>query len=196
MWVTVASGVDEVLLRSSVRSDKSNKIVSIDGLVLEKFDELVCRVLFSRKKAGRASLAVIFAPNEGSKSWSKRTNYGRDIGTELDDICHTHAVLIVFGVPLLCLISNCRKTVVVRTRHLVAEEDTAVCTTITAALRPDGRIMKTQADGLTSKLAATTGCTVEFGGHFVRQPFPMAAQISFAGSASDVASRDGAIYGS
>ena len=106
LGIAVAGRVDEVLLGGCVCADQRNEVVRVDRLCAEQREQCRSRVLLAGKKAGWAGFAVVFAADEGADAWAERAHDGGDVGAELDDVGHGHAVLVVLGIPVLGLVSD------------------------------------------------------------------------------------------
>jgi hypothetical protein len=106
-----------------MRANQRNQIVRIDRLGGEELEQRVGRVRVAGQEACRTSFGVVFAADEGADAGAEGAYDGGDVGAELDDVGHGHAVLIILGVPFVGLVGDGREAVVVGTGHFVAEED-------------------------------------------------------------------------
>lgn len=122
--VAVAGGVDEVLLGSCVRADQSNEVMCVNRLGREELEKGVGGVFLAGEKTGGSGFGVVFAADEGADARAERAYNSGNIGAELNDVSHGHAVLVVFVVPFHGLVGDGGKTVVVCAGHLVTKENT------------------------------------------------------------------------
>lgn len=184
--VAITINVGVMLLRGCVRTDKGNKVIGANCLVLEEVDQSESIRLNARQETARVGLGAILASNERANTGTERAGNGSNIGAHLDQISHGdlgEAILcVVLVVDGLVVLANLLKTHVLATSELVRENDGAIST---AALgsgleRPGAGIVEADADSISSPSCAAASLAPELVLQLVGNVLPDTAGITLA----------------
>lgn len=179
LWVAGASGINEALLGSGVRSDEGDQVQRTNRHVLETADQDIGALKRAGEQSVRSSDRRVLSAHKGPHSGAQRANNGSDGRAHLEEVRHAHAILAVGAVPRLHLRDDILYAAVVRPLHLRRGKHNAAISAAqrTGGLGPASSIVEPDTNSLASKIVATAGVALELGGHVVGNVLPDAAGV-------------------
>lgn len=176
-------GVNDGLAGSSVSTEESDNTAGADGLGGKGGENGRGVGKRRRQQTGGVGIGVIDTADEVADAGAARAGAGADLGAELDEIGHGHAIVLVRVVPRRVHGAEGDERRVLAARKFgAAEDDGAVGTALAdgSRLGPGGGIVEAEADGAAGDVGALAVLEHD-GAHVVGDVLPDAAPVGLAG---------------